>query len=248
MKRRKNISLALFVLCTGYLFAQKNLLFKPITKEEASKYLLQINHWFTSTASYSFTITHATYKGHEAASPYEMKRGFCRKFPKGYHSNIAGIHTLEIKNYIIKIDSSKKLIAVTDYDPKNRKGFSLDEYGAQLDKYAAFKLAESEDYKTVRFEAAKNQPISAFEFSFYKDGSLHAVNIYYAREVKTLQGESVKPKLGIQFDKYATSVIPQKNELNESQFFTVNSNNTLLINPAYKEYTLLDQRINEAKP
>jgi hypothetical protein len=238
----------LFIFCASLLTAQKNVLFHPITKEEASNYLLQINHWFTSTPSYSFAITHATYKGHASTSPYEVKRGFCRKFPKGYHSNIAGLHTLQVRNYIIKIDSAKKIIAVSDYDPKSHKSFSLEEYSSELDKCIAFKLAGYEKFKTVRFESDKYQPVSAFEFSFYKDGSLQSVTVYYANEVKTLQGEKVKPKLGIQFDKYASPVSPQKNELNEAQFFSVTPNNMLVINPSYKEYKLLDQRINEAKP
>lgn len=238
-----------FLLCLSCLIgkSQDNKAYVTISKEETVKLLQQVNHWYASTKTYSFSIIHSTYAGHKATVPYDQKKGYFKKFSSGFHSYVAGLHSLQNKNYLIIIDSVKKIILVND--PKNfeNNGFSSDDYIKALDKCNSLKISDDGKIKTVRMEFAKNAPVASYELGINKQGNFHAITICYAREVKSLQGEMVKPKLNILFEKYSGVCTPERNELNDAVFFSVNAN-VLKLRDEYKDYKLLDQRIKNEKP
>lgn len=222
--------------------------YKVISKEEAVKTLQKINKWFSATPSYSFAVTHTSYVGHNSSVVHEQKRGYFKKFKEGFHSYMVGINTIQNKNFSVTIDTTSKIILVSD-PLKNFEGnkLSMDEYLKLLDKCMAIKQVINNDNSvTVRMEFGKNSSVTAYEFVIGKTELLQAITIYYANEVKTLDGKMAKPKLHIAFESYASSIPFTKNELDESQYFSL-SKTTLVKKDKYKEYELLDQRLGNDK-
>jgi hypothetical protein len=84
--------------------------------------------------------------------------------------------------------------------------------------------------------------VSAYEFCIAQDNKLLSVDIFYNKEVKSLDGKMVKPRLSMVFQNYSTGISPAKDEISESRYFTIN-HNQLILKEAYKNYRLLDQRI-----
>ncbi len=245
----KNIYIAFLFLCSP-LFAnlpQGNTVYEDVTKEDAIKFLQQINTWFHSTASYSYTVTHATYAGHQASVPYEQKKGYFKKYATGFHCYIMDVHSIQNKNYLITIDSSRKLILVNN-PTRTFVGnkISIDDYIKTLDKCKTIKMIQKGKNKTLRIEFEKKFSVAAYEFTVGKDGLLHSILVFYAKEVKAVNGSMVKPKLSIAFEKFETGINPGKKELNESEFFAL-TNGSFQLNESYKGYTLLDQRIKNEK-
>jgi len=246
MKRISTYAAALLALLCLTAKGQDNA-YKKITQAEASQLLKQVNLWYSSSATYSFVITHAIYAGHTASTPYEEKKGYVKKFTGGSHSNVIGIHTLQNKDHKIIIDSSQKLIVVANAIKDSEKGFSPEELQAALKNCVALKLAEHGKLKSLVIECDKNSAITSYKLDIEKDGRLRAVTLLYAREVKSPTGALVKPKMIIGFDKYGTGVSAEKGELNEGKYFK-KENNELFVSDAYKGYTLLDQRTPDEKP
>jgi len=239
----------LFLLLTSLVLNSQNKTEqKIISKEETVKILQNINQWFSSTPTYSFEITHATYAGHFTTAPYEQKKGFFKKYSSGFHSNIAGVQSVQNKNFLVSLDTGAKIIVVSE-PVKNfeNNGFSLEETKKLLERCINIKQTQTEQGKTLRMEFSKTSPIAAYEFIINKSEHLQSIIMYYANEVKTEEGKMVKPRLSISFSNYATNVIPGKEELSESKYFTA-SKDLLRINEHYKNYELLDHRINNAKP
>jgi hypothetical protein len=241
----------LVVLSTGFVLVGKTS-FTALSKEDASAILQQINQKYSSSPSYSFTMSHAVYAGNDATSPspYEKKSGYFKKFPAGFHSFIAGVHSIQNKNFLISIDSIQKIIMVSN-PKKGTENWELPakEYLNSLAKCKAIKIEQGDKTKTLRLEFDKKNPISAYEICVDNSNQFKSALIFYAREVpaKKLGGKSVKPKLNIVFDHYAWKAVPEKDELSEARFITVNTNNTIALKEAYKNFTLLDHRIKNEK-
>ncbi|HTA61360.1 MAG TPA: hypothetical protein VK835_02845 [Bacteroidia bacterium] len=225
--------------------------FTILSKEDAAALLQQVNHKYSSSTSYSFAITHATYAGYDAVNPYEKKAGYFKKFPAGFHSNIAGVHSIQNKNCLLTIDSAQKIIIVSN-PKKGADSWELQtkEYLKSLGKCNAIKIEQGDKTKTLRLEFDKRNPVSAYELCINKNNEFQSTLIFYAREIvaKKLSGKKVKPKLSMVFDHYAWKVVPEKDELSETRFITINSSNTLTLKEAYKNFTLLDHRIKNEKP
>lgn len=245
MLRKLYISVSiLFVAFT--VKAQANALWKTISKQEAMAMIEHSKSWFQTTASYSLTISHATYEGYDAISPHEKQNGYFKKYANGFHSSFLGINTIQNKNYLFTLDTSKHIILVSNpvksFEPVNAS--DLDGIQKRLDKCSAIKLLETGQTKTLRLEfTSKDSPVSIYEFCLNKDGLPKSIMICYTKEVKSVKGAIVKPKLIIEMDNYKIGITPAKNELNDAEYFQRKDKNVLVLNDNYKKFSLLDQRV-----
>lgn len=226
-----------------FLKGQENK-YVTLSKEDAGKIFQKINRWYTSTPSYSFVIIHATYAGHASKTPYEQRKGYFKKFSTGFHSSIADIQSIQNKNYLITMDSVKKIILVNsplkDFEQKN--SISLADYEKILEKCTSISILNGKT-KTLKIELKKNHAISSYEICLNKDELFQSITVFYANEVKSKTGQMVKPKLTIVFENYNVKIPIEKDELNENKFFLVGNNTVLKLKDNYGDYTLLDQRI-----
>ncbi|HEX7412691.1 MAG TPA: hypothetical protein VF411_01505 [Bacteroidia bacterium] len=235
-----------FMFTALIIKAQPNSAWQNVSKQEAAAIIEHSKNWFQTTTSYSFTISHATYAGHEAVSPYEKQNGYFRKYSNGFHSCILGIHTIQNKNYRFTLDTSKQIILVSNplrsFEPVSAG--DLANLQKRLDKCTAIKLKTVGQVKTLRLEFPKNSPFSMYEFCLNKDGLPKSIVIYYSGEVKSVKNaEMVKPKLMIEIDNYQSTIHPYKDELNDSKYFNEKNKNVLALSDGYRKYTLLDQRV-----
>jgi len=233
-----------FFLFAGFLVKGQST-YTDLSKEDAIKIFQKINQWYTTTPSYSFTVTHATYAGYASIIPYEQKKGYFKKFTSGFHSNLADIQNIQSKNYLITIDSIKKIILLNNPLKKfeESNNVSIADYQKLLSKCTSLKILNGKT-KTLKIFFNKNYPINSYEICLNKDELFQSITVFYQREVKSKTGAMVKPKLSIVFDDYNVKITPEKDELNENKFFSAT---TLQLKDFYAGYTLLDQRIKNNK-
>jgi hypothetical protein len=243
MYKHKHIVL-ICLLFASMVEAQTSRVYKLLDREEAGKMFQKINKWYTTTPSYSFDIIHATYAGYQSQVPYERKKGYFKKYSTGFHSYIADIETIQNKSYKLTIDSTKKIMLVSNpvKSAGNSNTFDINEYQEALKKCTSIKIAEGKT-KIIRMEFDAQYTVAAYEIYLNEDELFQSILVFYNREVKLKTGQMVKPKMGIVFENYTTKISPEKDELNDNKFFLANNTQVLELNKTYKNYTLLDQRI-----
>jgi hypothetical protein len=229
-----------------YTKAQPDAAWQTVSKQEAVAIIEHARNWFQTTPSYSFTVSHASYAGYTSSTPHEKQGGYFRKYATGFHSYALGINTIQNKNYLITIDTTKHIILVNNplkkFEPINPE--DLKDIQKRLDKCTAIKMLTTTQSKTLRLEFSKNSPVFTYEFCLNKDNLPKSITICYAREVKsTTNGAMVKSKLVIEFDNYHTGISPSKDELSSSKYFYEKNKNVLALNDTYEKYSLLDQRV-----
>ncbi|MHB8259765.1 MAG: hypothetical protein ACYDCN_00970 [Bacteroidia bacterium] len=243
----KTIYIFISILFTAFILkAQANAAWQTISKQEATDMIEHSRNWFQTTNSYSFTLSYATYAGHEAVSPYEKENGYFKKYAKGFHSCILGIHTFQNKNYLYTLDTAKHIIIVSNpvksFDPVSAG--DIESIQNKLDICSTIKVLTIGETKTLRLEFVKKSSVSSYEYCLNKEGLPKSITICYANEVKSAKnGAMVKPKLIIEIINYKTGVNPTKDELNESGYFYKKDKDVLVLSNDYKKYSLLDQRV-----
>lgn len=243
MKRLVYIFFCLNCFYVIALRSQETRQSKSATKQEAIALLQAAGKWYESTPTYSFSVTHTMYAGHSTLVPYEQKKGYYKKYPSGSISYTIDLLKIQNANYSVTIDSARKIIIVSD-PPKKFGGnqVPMEDYMSALDKCTNIKLFDAGNTTLLRLEFGNGSPVTAYEFTFNKDKTFQKVIAYYAKEVKSLQGTMVKPKLGITFESYKVGIMPAKNELDETKVISVNKND-IQLKEVYKEYQLIDQRL-----
>lgn len=240
--------IALTLFFTLDLDGQSSLSGKKITKEEVVQFVNKISQWYTSTPTYSFHITYSSFAGHTANVAYEQATGYFKKLKEGVHSNIMGLETIQNKNYTVHCDTAQKIITVSEKVPSQLdEGFNGEEYLKALAKCSSAKLTETTGGTLLHMEFEKSHPVQYYEFLTRKEGGLQYIIICYTNEVSLPAGNKVKPKLKIGFSDYGVNITPHKSELDVKKIFSMKNN---IIKPidAFKDYTLLDQRINTNTP
>lgn len=212
-----------------------------------AKIFEQMNNWFKNTATYSLTITHASYEDHKTIVPVEKSVGYFKKDKNNYHSFLLGMHTIQNSNYKIVVDSSEKILMVANPDQLVWNTYTLDDYTYILKNCATIRVTDSGTDKKYRMDFDKEANISSYEFLFNQDGLLKEVVSYYNEEVKKDDDENspkVKPRISITFSEYKKNpVLNYKEEFDESKYIT-KKNDKLIPAEAYKDYKFSDQRLN----
>jgi hypothetical protein len=171
----------------------------------------------------SMDIEYRFFETHNSPVPYEVQKGFYRRYDSYYHSKLAGFENVITNKYAVYIDSSVHNITLSTRKPGNLEKQML---MADLDKaIALFEKIEtlpSKDKKVkgYRFwcgDDGKYQ-VSHYDVYFFTDTYLiKQVNLFYNYKISTKENvkdaDGSQPRMEIVFNNVDISP-----SINESSF------------------------------
>jgi len=220
--------------------------YKYVGRADMAVVFKKINDWFINTPTYTLSVTHASFEDHKTPNPAEKSTGYFKKENSNYHSFLIGVHTIQNKKYKIVVDSSQKIILVSNPDKLIWNNYAVADFDSILQICSTIKVFSSGQDKLYRLDFNKESTIAYYEFLINTEGMLKEIVWYYNKEMKIDEDDenskAVKPRVSISFSNYNTSEqLNYNNEFEESNYFTI-KDNKFIVSEKYKMYKLFDQR------
>jgi hypothetical protein len=243
--RKKYMLLAFCVCCVSYTITYgQSIAWKAMSADEAVKIYSQLNALYSKTSSYGVTVKYASFKDYTTTTEYETSTGYFKKYSNDYHSFLMGIHTIQNTRYKVVVDTSRKIIAVANPDSTFEKGLTMADYSELLKNCTSIKSAGEGDEKHYRLEFKKTYYVNAYEYTLNSSGWIKELTLYFNKTYTDEDGaeKNIKPRLQITYTDYVENIAEDKNEFDESKYFSKNGYK-LVLTAKYKDYYLSDQRV-----
>lgn len=219
-----------------------------IEKADFDSAIETMSQFYQKNRKFSENVTDRSYKGWDAVTPYETQTGYYECDNNKFHSYLMGIHTIQDDNYRITIDTSEKLIVVTDVAPISGEDVAQLSYKNSLTNATAYKSATTANGTIYRAEFNAIPSYSAYNLDVATNGQLRSMVIYYRDEFpinpKDQTSQKVKPKLEVAFTNFKTNSSFGAKEFDTGKYITLNGK-ALQLTTAYSTYQLTDARITK---
>lgn len=215
----------LLILFTHCAFAQSGE-WKEISKEQAAQELNKALNWFSINDNYSLSLTHSSYKDYSTAIPYEVQKGYLKKYKRNYHSLIAGIHTIQNDKYRIVADTVKKYMMLANASDILLDPIGIEQLLANLKQCSSIKTLATTNEISYRLEYGQ-QNMQRMEVKLGKEGLLKEMIYYINKEVKNEDRSSysfVQARLLIRLDNYKTNLKHSSADFAESAYISWKEN------------------------
>lgn len=208
--------------------------------------------WFVRNNSYSFNLNYTSYKDHLSKEIIESSNGYYKRSSNKFVSHIMGIKTIQNSTARIVIDSSDKLIAITDPGSLNPTLANTEQLTEMLNNVKGLKKRVSNEGVTYKIDFLKNSLFDSYEFSVDKSGLLDKLVYFYSeQEDKDYGGETddghlpitskIKPRLEVVFSKYQYPIKANSNDF-EIKGLVLADNRKISLNDNFKSYSVKDYR------
>jgi hypothetical protein len=235
------------ILLVSYKRADVN--WKTMDIKTISKELKDLQVSYSKLTTYAVTINYITYDTksnntiHDRSNGYMIKSGIYSK------SRLLGIYSVQNEKFRVTIDSSKKVIHISNAYEAKDPGFSINDYMKILNLCKTVKKTSGENMIGYRFETKNKEGLIAQEL-FIENGITKEVNVFYAnehflRENNSIKKEIVYPRLQVLFSNYDQNIKVSKSDFTTEKIITTGSDKKLSLVPAYKGYKLIDGRVKK---
>lgn len=208
-------------------------------------------NWFMNTQSYAFEIKYTSYKTHTSNEIIESSIGYYKRSEKKYITDAVGIRTIQNEKIRMVIDTTDKVIAVSNPSSLTPGIQNADELNKLFDNVKTLRKKTILKSVTYRIDFKKNELYEAYEFTVGEKGYLEKLVYCYSEQIEKDYGDGenekqketkIKPRMEITFYNY---LVPAK--VNESEFtdrsIVLAANNKVSLINKYKTYTLKDYRL-----
>lgn len=234
------------ILVAPVLSLAQNSEWKELTKDQASKELNSVLNWFSATENYSVGLTHASYKDYTTTVPYEVQKGYLKKYKRNYHSLIAGIHTVQNEKYRIVADTIKKYMMLANASELLLESIGMEQLLLKLELCSSIKTLTKSNEILYRLEYNK-QNMQRMDIKINKDGLIKEIVYYLNKEIKNEDRSSysfVQPRLVITLDNYKLNVKYNPIEFSESSYITWKDSKAIATG-RYSAYEFFDSRVKK---
>ncbi|MFZ5553170.1 MAG: hypothetical protein ACOZCO_08655 [Bacteroidota bacterium] len=217
-----------------------------ITVEEMAKETKKMEAFYKNTSSYSFKISHATYKNYTTTVTEERINGYYIKDSKNnYHSYIMGTHTIQNSKVKVTIDSTNRMIQINQPDRSFTKEVKMKEVEDMLAVCTSVKK-QTGAYK-YKLEFDNKHTYSAYEVWSNSSSQLEKIVMYFNAEFpsdpRDEKSPKTKPRAEVVFSDYKTGISPSyKEHFDESKYIKAKGE-TYVATDAYKNYKVYDLRV-----
>ncbi|HEX8517252.1 MAG TPA: hypothetical protein VF868_13730 [Bacteroidia bacterium] len=250
----------LFVFASAYLFAVEGELREPVSKTDFMKSYRKATGWFSSTQKFSVSVAYASYKDHSSLTPFERSSGVYMKDGKKVMTNIMGIKTVENENVRFSVDTTDRIIIITNRQDQDAAIISMEAFESMLDQVKALRMQKLPSGAATYFIEFKPDALYAMlEITLNEKGLLEKETFYYATEMKEETDEadqygnvsksstSSKPRLEISFSNYQTQLREEHTrEFSELRYFS-QAGKKIILTERYKTYKIKDYRFDLKK-
>jgi hypothetical protein len=222
---------------------------KTVDIKTVSKELKELQAAYSKITTYAVTINYITYDTKSNNTVHDRSNGYIIKSGLYSKSRLLGIYSVQNEKFRITIDSSKKIVHVSNAYEAKDPGFSINDYMKILNFCKSVKKMSSVNMTGYRFETKNKEGLVAQEL-FIENGITKEVNVFYAnehffRENNSIKKEIVYPRLQVLFSNYNQNIKVSKSDFSTEKIITIGSDKKLSLVPAYKGYKLIDGRVKK---
>lgn len=236
-------------------FTQTNPAWQPASKEEIVASYKKVCDWLIKTPNYSFHLKYTSYKNHSSNEIIESSEGYYKRLGSKYKAEAIGMKTIQNEKVRIIVDTSDKIIALTNPATLSPNIQSSEDLVKLLENVKALKKKIIGKNTNYRIDFKKNELYDAYEFTVNEKGLLEKLVYYYSEQTEKEYGDggdekpyetTMKPRLEIIFSNY---MIPAK--INEAEFtdksIVLADNKKVTLLEKYKSFQVKDYRFQEKK-
>ncbi len=237
------LSLVVIVLCMSATYV-----WNETTQVEYDKVTKRSGDFYDGKNHYSVKVTHTSYRGHDAVTPYETREGYYRFDNGSYHSLLLGVHTIQNRKYRIVIDTVAKTMLVGDPVAKRADEISEINYANSMKDVKRFLSCAVGTGVRYRLEYNEKPMYEAYETEFDSKGMMTEMTILYRKEYAINPNDQnspkAKPKLKITWSDLNEKNVFAADEFSSEKYFT-EVNKKLTPTPKYKGYRITDVRVKK---
>lgn len=256
MIRTINIVLLFMCLCISMSYAQPAA-WQTSSKQEIMQQYQDACNWLMNTPSYFFKLKYASYKDYVTKEIIESSEGYYKRVTSNYSMEALGIKTVQNSKMKVTIDTANKTVTLMSPASLSLTIADAEQLETMLTNTKALrKIKTSKTSVSYRLDFNKNSLYEAYEFSVNDKGILERLTFYYSEQDNTAneygqespekKGEKMKPRLEILFFGYEVPANYSKSEFEDS-WVVVSEKGKVHLTGAYKNYRLLDYRLQSDK-
>jgi hypothetical protein len=220
---------------------------ETITRNDFDKVMGQVGAYFDKHSTYSVNVTHASYKGYEALSPFDKMNGFYKKDGNNYSSLLLGIRTIQGPKLRVVIDSLKRSIMVTEPVTFKNSDLTVVNYEYASSYVISYKEMSTTTGTLYRVEFNDSLPrYAAYEIEVTKNNIIRDIVIYfrdsYSVDMSRPNAPKTHPKVRIDFENFNDKAVFTPEEFDVSKYVMLRGNDLVITGAAYKNYRLVDAR------
>ncbi len=231
-----------------YSFSQTSEKWVTISKDDARKMFQDMSNAYLQTPTFSMQINQTSYIGHTSVVPHDEAEGKFFKSNKSYVSNLLGIKTVQNEKIKIVIDSTNKLIAISNSDRSYKAIPSIEDIDQSLFFVIDVKKMSSNGliFYSLRFK--ENFTYSKMDFTLTNDFFLKEIVMYFSDDLPVNPDDeehSAKSKLKyrVTYSGIKKNLILNPKIFLESEYLYFNTKQkTYSLNENYKKYKFQDLR------
>lgn len=237
----------LFPVCA---FSQEKGAWQPASTSEIVTAYQKMSDWFITTTSYSFHLKYTSYKNHISNEVIESSEGYYKRVGNNYKTEAIGIKTVQNAKVRIIIDTSDKIVTITNPGNLSPAGARTEEFAQLVEVAKALKKRTFGKGIAYRVDLKKNEMYDALEFIVSDKGIVEKLIYYYSERSEKDYLESdedsktdlkIKPRLEVEFTAYQSPTKFTENEFTEKSI-VINDNRKVALLDRYRAYQVKDYR------
>ncbi|MBL4862250.1 MAG: hypothetical protein JKY09_04425 [Crocinitomicaceae bacterium] len=200
-----------------------------------------------ASKSISYTSTYKLFKGHKSTTVHSSYQGEVYSDGKRVYQKIKNTEFVYGSDFFLKISNDEKAMVLDLAQQINQSEINLDQ---ALKECSSSRVIEKENHYTIvfRFKSTSTIPCSIVKMNVDKKNyTMKRIDLYYAYQQDFsstyLQKDMHQPHLRIEIDNVKLN--PKKRpHLFKLSTYLSTSNSILVLTEKYKNYQLIDNRIN----
>ena len=257
MIRTFNIVLFFMCLFSSISYAQPAV-WQTSGKQEIMQQYKEACNWLMNTPSYFFRLKYTSYKDYVTKETLESSEGYYKRVTSNYSMEALGIKTVQNSKMKIAVDTANNTVTLMSPSSMSLTIADAEQLETMLTNTKALrKIKTSKTSVCYRLDFNKNSLYEAYEFSVNDKGILERLTFYYSEQDNNENaygmessekntGTKMKPRLEILFFGYQVPANYSKSEF-EDACVVVNEKGKIHLTGAYKNYRLLDYRLQSDK-
>lgn len=225
------------------IFLSSNI-WKSINRSDFSKILEKMNQRYDHTLSFSFEVTHSSYRDYTTHIPSDQVKGYISRSGDFMKSKLLGIETLINSKYKLVIDSASKVIMLSDPEKHSGTLISKQDMLDNMNLCTSIEYLEENELTVYRMSFDDNFPYKFVNFSMNTLGLVQKMEFFMNTEVSDNQSNSShgsKPRIEIFCENYNLSVAYPETYFDEGRYIRFEAGKPL---PSieFSKYKVLDLR------
>jgi hypothetical protein len=201
--------------------------------------LKEVNSYHLSNPNYKVQVNHILYSSPTNSEVKDLYSGFYLTSNGMEHSFLLGIETIQNEEIRVSIDSSAKIINITN--PRKTAVFShlVIEESLKQSKNKKFVEVSGKSIITLEFDSRKS-PVSKLKVEISKN-RISSLDMWHTEQVNIDENKTIFPHTRIEFNDYDENIKFRKKDFDISHVL-IKSKNIYTLTPKYKGYKLIDLR------